>query len=755
MKTYLLNKLYTILLFIVSALAMEAFLFIYLGFGFFPEYVLFDIGLILFVSFVVLFLPCGKTQNIILGIFLFLQAVLSYINVCIYTALGDVFTFEMLSLVDETTRVLTTSMFPVWPLIFYVGLYAMDIVGLVVIRKKLNPKGITYRNAVRFIVKDIALFGLTLSFALYALATTMLKGNEKDDLFLISDKVLYGSFSSNKQSLIKFGTWGFYFEQFFRRIYTVDSVVSYTKSELSAFSKFNEYDQKNQKLYGVNKGSNLVVLMLESFEWYAINEEMTPTLYALAQGYDFGVRDSVTGLYSNFNYYDFSKDASGRTILTRRDYDYEDGKYSKKVGSQILNHDLFGAYGLTMTNYYSKSKTDYSEMSMILGNYPYSKSFTTHGGLFGYSSKNLYSDVDYCFSLPNRLKNSGAVETANYMHAYLSKFYGRNTLMPQFGFDNTLFLDQMSNDIEQGDSLSHIVRDSEVLDYYLNMSDEYDFMPTDEKFFSFYTTVTTHGEYSYNPLLESNYEFIKALPYLGNQESGENTIDLDEQTASMVESYFASVLDTEYAVTILVKYLMENNLFDNTVLCLFSDHQCYYDGMDINYKQYYFTDDEDGYSSPMDWLRDKEYGEQFNANNQDRYLVPAMIYSTKIDDSVVGEDVKSHFIDKFTCSFDLTVSLMNLMGVEYTTGYYMGYPVICEVVDISTNKVEQLGVPAYISCTGGIFNDRISTEDGNTLKFIKNDVVLPRDLRTFSYNVSKYIERWYKVTALYDYNMFK
>lgn len=755
MKKYILNKILIGGLFAISSLVIEAFLFLFLGFGFLPTYILFDVSLIMFVLFILLFLPAGRSQNIVVGVLLFLQIVLSYMNICIYTALGDVFSFEMLSLVDETARVVTTDMFPVWPLIFYVCFYAIVIFLLILIRKKIKPQNITYRSVVSFIMKDIVIVGLTLSLVLYSCSYFLLNGREDDDLYIFSDKVLYSNFSSSKQALVKFGTWGFYFEEFFRRFYKVDSVMSYSKQELIAYKNSSEYDPKKQKLYNVAHGQNVLVMMLESFEWYGITPELTPTLYALANGYDFGTRNKETGLYSNFDYYTFDTKENGKTSILRNDYTFDGEKYEKIEGENPLNLDNFGEYGLTLTNYYSKSKTDYSEASVILGNYPYNQSFTTHGGVLGYSSKNLYSDIDYNFTLPNLLESSGAVEVTNYLHTYLSTFYGRDTLIPQFGFDKQLFLDQMSSKIEVGDSLAHAVRDSDVVDYYLKNVDEYNFLPKDKQFFSFYTTVATHGQYDYNPLLTDHYKFLSAVDYIGKTENGINDYGLSEELVEMVRNYHASILDTEYTVTLIIKHLMENDLFDKTMLVLFSDHQCYYDGMDVNYKKLYFTDNETkGVSSPMYWERGNKYGEEYGEKSQDRYLVPAMIYSTKIDDSIVGAGVNSHFVDKFTCAFDLPVTIFNLLGVDYNTSYYLGYPVFCEDINEKTGEVKELGIPAYVSCTGGIFNEYIYTEDGVDVKFYKSKVKLQNEFQIFSYRVSEYIERWYKITYLYEYDLF-
>jgi len=294
------------------------------------------------------------------------------------------------------------------------------------------------------------------------------------------------------------------------------------------------------------------------------------------------------------------------------------------------------------------------------------------------------------------------------------------------------------------------------MDYYLNRATINKFLPADKTFLSFYTTVTTHGEYDYNPLLDKNYEFVDSVGYLGEIKNGVSQLGLSPEWANMVRSYFASVLDTEYTVTLLIKYLMEQNLFDDTMLVLFSDHQSYYDGMDLEYKKHYFTDDTElGFSSPMAWLRDKEFGEVYNENSPERYLVPAIVYDTNITDAVVGSEEDSHFVSKFTCAFDLPVTIFNLLGVEYNPSLYLGYPVFCEAFDQELNMMVELSVPAYISCTGGIFDAYIFTEDGVVVKYYKSSIVLPEYIKTFSYRVSEYIERWYKITYLYEYDMFK
>ncbi len=754
MKKFLLRKSLTIGLFLITSLVIESYLFVFLGLGIFPEYIMFDIALLLFFSFIIFCLPAGRFQNIFVCSLVLIQIILSYINICMYQTLSDIFTFDLLSLVGETARVITWEMLPVWPMVFYLVLFGLFLTAILFL-KKIDVRKFRHNELVKFVIKNIAIVGLTLCFVLYSVTSEfIIKSREEDEeLYFFSDIALYNTFSSNKQALAKFGTWGFYFEEFFRQFYTIDDTARYTKAELNAYLDLWEYDPKKLSTFGACEGQNVVMIMMESFEWYAISPELTPTLYALAKGYDFGTLEDG---YKNFNFYDFVKeDGDTFTTLLRKDYTYEDGEYTKIDDVDLFEDTtLFDNYGYTLVNYYSKSKTDYSETSSILGNYPYNESFTTHGGILGYDSQNLYSNIDYCFSLPNMLKDNEVVEVANYMHSYNSTFYGRDTLIKQFGFDYTKFLDGMSDEISKGDRLSHATIDSEVMEYYLSESNDYRFIPEDKSFLSFYTSVTTHGEYTENPLLSKHYEFLDSIDYLGKHESGkQNSIGLTAEQEGYVRTYLASALDTEYMVTILVDYLMKNGLFDDTTIVLFSDHQSYYDQMDLYYKSAYFSDKSGEFSSPIYWERDTEYGENYGIDSQDRYKVPAIIYSTRLDNAVVGGSM-GHYVTKLTCAFDLPVTIMCLLGVEYNPAMYLGYPVKCIVYNEQTELYRDLGVPAICSATGSVFDLYINTEEGKTLKYNKSNVVIPDDLTKFSYNVIKYVEKWYKITALYQYDMF-
>ena len=75
--------------------------------------------------------------------------------------------------------------------------------------------------------------------------------------------------------------------------------------------------------------------------------------------------------------------------------------------------------------------------------------------------------------------------------------------------------------------------------------------------------------------------------------------------------------------------------------------------------------------------------------------MPAFIYSTKLNDAVVGNGENAHAITKFTTMYDFTVTMLTLLGVNYYPSQYLGYPAICKVIDENGNIID-LGSKAYI-----------------------------------------------------------
>lgn len=762
MSNLLLRKILSSVIYFALAVVIECYTFASFGHGIFPTYALFDIAMILFISFLIFACPSQKSTNIVICVLLGLQILISYINIIMMEMLNTVLAVKMLTLVAETAEVTTASMFPWAPIIFYAIVIAVLTVSLMFLRRipvDKSKETKTRKYAVRFAV----LIGLVLSMGLYNIQFVTLKKQSKE-LNLLGDNYLYNTFSDSKQSFMKFGSFCYYIEDVARLVVKPKPLNKVTKTKLEEYLSSITYNPKDSKLWGkLGTNQNTIVIMAESFEWYAITPETTPVLYALANGYDFGPNGEKL-----YKIYDFANEYSDGT-LPRRDVNYDENgnPISLKDDVPIILEDDLYKYGLTLINYYSKAKTDYSEDSVILGAYPFNKSYVERAGFTG---TGLYQNVKYNQTLPNVLKDSGYISkgSASYFHTYKQTFYDRNTLIPLFGFDNTKFFEQFRKTLPSGDTverLSHSIRDSQVvrnnINEFLHLAENGN-VNTSKPWLTFFTTVTTHGEFdTYNPRVEKNYRLLNLIGYKGKTKDFSS--DIGNENARFwstpdgtVATYFANTIDTEYMVARLIDGLIKSNQFNNTTLVFYADHNGYYNKLDLNYKDFYY----DNTVSTYEQFRSKHYLDSedtgaYGPYSSERYAVPAFIYATKLDESVVGTDetgAKLQYIEKFTCAYDIPVTIYTMLGIEYNTHYYLGHPVMCtQMID---GTMQEIGTEIIASHTGGYFNNKIFSEDGIKALY-KTAEVTAEDIKKFSQNCNKFLEKWYLITALYDNNAFE
>lgn len=740
MKTYLLQKTYLVLIFFLSSTLMEIFLFANLGFGYFPQYAWFHAVWVCFFCACMFGFKTFRASAIFMCVVLGFQVLIGYTNICIHQTLDDVFSFTMLTLVGETAEAVNVNMFPVLPIFFYIGFVCFWAVCVMRLsRMPLQPKTIQITHHV---VKNMmVMVVLTLCLGVYSLGTAFLPQNKKS-LTYLDDQSLYASFYSSKVALQKFGSYGFYMEQLGRLLYNPfagqDAV---TKEQAQQYLKTQEYQPEELEMFGVCKGSNVISIMAESFEWYAISPELTPTLYACSIGHNFS---------SNGTFYDVETQPDGSVVLKRNQ-----------------NTPQADNVGFVLSNFYAKAKTDYSETSFLLGNYPYNQSYTTR---ISFIDKGLYENISYAFTLPNQLVIHGAVNSTLYVHPYKQTFYGRNTLMSRFGFQETMFIEQMpAVKKDPALRLPYVTLDSEVVKTYA--SKLLPLVQNDDgslkTFYTHFTTISTHGSYTGDhPLIPAETkqkvaDFIK-------QQYGLQDVEDENSAAHSFYMYILKALDTEYMLAYLMHYLTSpqqvytaqgtavegrtETLIDNTLLVFFADHQSYYESLDLTIKPQFYTT-QGTYTNALLSAWDKRISSVNYAYAPQRYNVPAWVYSTRINANTIPGYTQN--ITKFTQAFDLTPTICTLLGVSYTPSWYLGYPVMCHVFNETTGTTQDLSTGIYISHTGGIFTQDAFSYDGLTLLYNSKNLTAKQIEQTFSVPVNAYIGKWRHVTALFDYNLFQ
>ncbi len=641
----ILKLLYIPIIYFVTACLIEVGTFLSLNFGVFPKYFLFDISVMLiFVG--IIFISSNRIAQFVISLLLLLgQALISFINITLYNIYGDLFSFDMIAIGAEGFKSFDASFVNYWFVVYLVVCITASIVFMVKdINKKYNFKVF---NKMALVLASVFVVFELIGFNGYYTQIAWLSANNNSeyDKYFNNDKNLYETLFIKNESLKKYGSFGFYAKNLSNLIWRKGNVdADYTDTKEYILN--SEMNSENM-FTGTLKDDNVIVIMCESLEWYGIDPILTPTLYKL----------------------------------------FTDG--------------------VTFNNYYSKSKTNYSEMDVILGNIPTNNSFTN--GVHFANSSLLNNKLP--FTLPNKFKASGYDQTT-FFHNNDGSFYGRTTTHPVYGFDNIVTLEKMDfSGLDVGKEGSYY-RDSDMIKACINQ-----IAPLNKKFLSFITTVVTHGPYKENPRLNEYYKildgekFEESLTWLEN-----NTNYVKPTTESLrniLKLYKAAFMDLDRGVEYLLNYLKNNNLMDNTTLVLYSDHNAYYH--DLAYE-----------------MRTVNKGEYYN---NEVYRVPASIYSEKLGNMN---------IDKFSCPYNILPTIFDLVGINYNKNLYMA-PSIFD---------EEFKNTIFVSPLSGIMGDGIYSDNVSSVYLLK-DNISDEDVYNFKQLALKYYQKQEWINKIYNTNIFK
>ena len=356
-------------------------------------------------------------------------------------------------------------------------------------------------------------------------------------------------------------------------------------------------------------GYNVVTVLCESFEWFTFlyDEERYPNGYAKItpeiQSEDVrDIRANLKQLYPNlYRFYE-----SPSTI--------------------VLN------------NAHSLNKTDISENESIIGNYP----------LYEYINY-AYPENTIPYSMPNILKSLYGVESHSF-HDGTRTFYNRNIHhVNALGFESFTPSEDM-NMITDDTGLGERNLDSMMFE-----ACKEDMFPTDRRFNTFITTITQHGQYAFRENLQEYYDKMDELGVLPLSE--------DDDDANALRYYCAAGMDLDKAIGVMLDYLDENGLADNTLITLFGDHNVYYQGVSNYAKDIYSSD---------------------SANYTELYRVPVMI---KVGNHNLDPDKR--IIDKFTCVTDIYPTILDLLGITVFKNLTYGVSAFSEETSILYSRAYQ------------------------------------------------------------------
>lgn len=368
-------------------------------------------------------------------------------------------------------------------------------------------------------------------------------------------------------------------------------------------------ETEHTDMTGQASGYNVVTILCESFEWFTFlfDEERYPNGYAKSDPEiewtpeDIqAVRDNLKLLYPNLY------------------------RFYESPSTVVLN------------NAHSLNKTDISENESIIGNYP----------MFEYINY-AYSENAIPYSLPNILNCLYGVESHSF-HDGERLFYNRNIHhVNALGFKSytpSEDMDMITDDTGLGER---------NLDSMMFDSCKEQMFPTDRRFNTFITTITQHGQYAYRENLQEYYDRMDALNILPLTE--------DDDDANALRFYCAAGMDLDKAIGIMLDYLDETGLADNTLITMFGDHNVYYQGVSNYVKDIYSSD---------------------AINYTELYRVPVMI-------KIGNNNPRYKYIEKFTCVTDIYPTILDLLGVTVFKNLTYGVSAFSEESSILYSRAYQ------------------------------------------------------------------
>ena len=523
------NQIIKPCLFLVIAIVLEIVNFAILKFNvsgtnkiqLFPKYIFFDFAFWIIVCGIMLTAK-NWICNTAFYISLFLQVILCAVNASLYADFGYLFTWDMFMLAVEAIDSFDISFVDLGSAILYLSLIVVFIALPIVIDKIFKKRKIILNRLSRPVFCLITfLCCFFVGGTAYTVQTVTL-ASAKNPAYeeIESDKYLYEHMHIKEEAFKRFGTWGFYFKNFYDL--TLKKLFPKNREEILENVTKNEVAVNDSAtLYG----DNLIVIMLESYEWFAIDPYNTPNLWKLKTG----------------------EDLSGNTPAT--------GKAT------------------IMEQYYSNNKTNVGEDAAILGYMPNINNFNVKKA----------GTLATKYSLPNLFRNLGY--TANFFHNWEKTFYDRNTQNIYMGFEKFYSIDDFVSDNKsmtfndfnlESDYMSQFVSkmaptDKKFMSFYTTVATHGSYEVTNSRFTEFYNTYDANLENFVTWFEDSGYKYPEV-----------------ENDKKILRQYKCAAMDTDKAIGILFDYLNNTNdsngdkLIENTTIMLYADHNSYFH--DITYK---------------------------------------------------------------------------------------------------------------------------------------------------------------------------
>lgn len=705
-----------VLYYVLGALILEAVTFRLLNLGIMPEYFLFNFSLIMIIAMAIFIIPSYTAQFILYSIILIIQTIFVYVNYSLLTIYGDLFSFEMMGLMREATAAISSE-FIYFSTIFQLALVFVSIIiiGLLLL-KYCKKEKFKIKQHFSFVNVFIIILCQCLSLGVYISSRIKVSnfvefndvGYTQSDAFLMNTSILkVGSYE-------KFGTYGYFSNLIINHLTDSDKMLK--KSAVDYFNSGKIYDgtdyeqgQENLSIFGDAKDNNVIVIMMESLEWFCFGN---------------GIYDPT---FNNFS-----------------------DELLPNIYSVINSENSLVAKG-----FFAKSKTNFSEGHGFIGQYPIGQSLTDIAGQ-NYN-KNMNS---FGYTMPNVLKNHNY--TTNYVHSNVSTFYNRNLTHNNLGFDNVIGKEnviKMSNGQNYaGKELSWEHWEAEG-DFARNAIDYIVPKNYDEKpFYSFYLNVSSHGSYSYN---ENEADCLRYKDYVmygreGCEWNDETKVYSKKSTTSKYSNWYQNVLNQfaesdpklveellyyqcgvcglDEAIGVILDKLEDYNILDKTTILMYSDHYSYYNSLSNR-------------------LKGIDSNEAVTALNSIPMIISSPCLKEYADSNYPNRTTAYLENQRFSSAYDIIPTLLDMLGIKFNENLYIGHSLFRPADYVYSLDGAEHDMVVYYSNTGGLYSRDLYTYDMKNF-VLRNKLVSNEIVELFKSEASQILRKINYMHIMNNYNLY-
>lgn len=305
--------------------------------------------------------------------------------------------------------------------------------------------------------------------------------------------------------------------------------------------------------------------------------------------------------------------------------------------------------GIYFSNNYSVNKSNVSEFIGFSGNFP-----SIHYSFINYQ-------YDLPFTMPNLLNDR---YITSYFHDNTYTFYQRSSMLPQVGFKHfylhdELFPEPLPNWNDGWNWTGDYTPDSITIERILPHM-----IHTNQPFYSFWSTFSTHGPYSDNSRSNRDrfieFGYFEQIEALEEQGLWENI--LDDSDAFHFKYYQAAMMDFDVALGRILEELEDNDLLDDTIIVLYGDHHAYYHDLHLRRNGYIGNEEElSEYVSHVDKL----------------YDTILYMWNPELNQQV-RRDYGTNEITTFTSPYVIVPTLLDLLGVPHKSDWYLNFSVFAD-----------------------------------------------------------------------------